>query len=389
MESFRWDPCFVTGLPVVDEQHHRLVDLINHFGERVTGQEGASFEEMRTVLADLIAYAEHHFRDEEDFMASVGVDPRLSSEQGRSHTDFLGEVIHVQAGLTPGNTGNATKLHAFLVHWLAHHILGSDQSMARQIAAIQAGATATEAYAAEARARACATDPLLHALDGLFHQLTERNQDLVRLNQTLEAKVAERTRALEEANRKLEDAANTDLLTGLPNRRHALNCFEREWQSSSQTGVPFACMMVDADHFKEINDTYGHDAGDEVLRRLARQLRYSVRTDDIVCRLGGDEFLILCPRTSLEGAMQLAEQVRAAVASLRVPAGTGAWTGSISAGVAARRSGIASVEELMKVADEGVYVAKRKGRDAVATIQRRLRSEAPPPSRRKRAAAGS
>ncbi len=377
MESFRWDPCFVTGLPFVDEQHRGLVDLINRFGEQVTGQEGASFEEIHAVLAKLVTYAERHFREEEELMASVGVDPRLASEQERSHTDFLGEVIRVKAGLTPEDTGSAMGLHAFLVHWLAHHILGTDQSMARQISAIQAGATAAEAHAAEARAKACATDPLLHALDGLFYQLTERNRELVGLNQTLEVKVAERTRALEEANRKLEDAAHTDLLTGLPNRRHALSCFEREWQSSSQTGVPLACMMVDADHFKEINDTYGHDAGDEVLRRLARQLRYSVRTDDIVCRLGGDEFLILCPRTSLEGAMQLAEQVRAAVASLRVPAGTGAWTGSISAGVAARQSGIASVEDLMKVADEGVYVAKRRGRNAVATVLGRP-AERPP-----------
>ncbi len=388
MESFQWGPCFVTGLREVDQQHRRLVDLINLFGDGLTGEQGMTFEQLQAVLAELVDYTRYHFRQEEAMMMAAGVDPETASSQEGSHADFLREMVEIGAALTPEHREGAAKLHAFLIHWLAHHILGADQAMARQVLALRAGKSPAEAQAAGRQSGPSATEPLLHALDGLFRRVLERNRELVELNATLEQKVVERTRALSEANeqlseanRKLENAANTDVLTGLANRRHAMDCFEREWQSSQRSGVPVSCIMLDADHFKEINDTHGHDAGDEVLRRLARQLEHSVRTDDVVCRLGGDEFLILCPRTPLEGALLLAENMRVAVAALRVPAGTGAWNGSISVGVAARREGMETIEDLIRTADEGVYVAKRKGRNAVATVQQRRMSEMPPASR--------
>jgi hemerythrin len=127
-------------------------------------------------------------------------------------------------------------------------------------------------------------------------------------------------------------------------------------------------MMMDADGFKGVNDTHGHDAGDEVLRQLARRLRHAVRTDDTVCRLGGDEFLIVCSQTPLAGALQLAEKVRQQVVALQVPVGKdGVWRGSISIGVAARDAGMAGVQDLLKMADDAVYAAKHQGRNCVAT----------------------
>lgn len=123
--------------------------------------------------------------------------------------------------------------------------------------------------------------------------------------------------------------------------------------------------MVDADHFKEVNDTFGHDAGDDVLRELSKALAHTVRSDDIVCRLGGDEFLIICANTDQEGGMHIAELARATVSVLRVPTGDAAWPGSISAGVAARSAEMGNHEALIKRADEGVYAAKRDGRNCV------------------------
>jgi hemerythrin len=128
-------------------------------------------------------------------------------------------------------------------------------------------------------------------------------------------------------------------------------------------------MMIDADGFKPINDTFGHDAGDVVLRELAQALRDGVRTDDVVCRLGGDEFFILCPRTALADGLNVAEKLRGDIASLRVPAGTGTWHGSISVGVA-ENDDLECPEILLKVADDGVYAAKRGGRNRVATVQK-------------------
>ena len=126
-------------------------------------------------------------------------------------------------------------------------------------------------------------------------------------------------------------------------------------------------MMIDADGFKLINDRFGHDAGDTVLNQLAKRLKEAVRNDDVVCRLGGDEFLVICPVTPLKGAMLVAELVRKSVAELKVRAGEGEWRGSISVGVASRAPNIKSYEALIKSADEGVYAAKRAGRNCIRT----------------------
>jgi hemerythrin len=260
----------------------------------------------------------------------------------------------------------AQRLLKFLTYWLAHHILGTDQSMARQVAAIQAGQKPEEAFAAEQVMKEGATEPLLHALTGLFQQVSERNRELQELNATLETKVAQRTHSLAEANHLLEQMARTDVLTGLPNRRHAMAALAQAWLASVQDASPLACMMIDADGFKQANDKYGHDAGDEVLRQLSRQLRYTVRTDDIVCRLGGDEFLIICPNTTVEGALQVAETMRREIAKLHVPVNGGEWLGSISVGVATKSAAMRNFEELIKAADEGLYTAKRDGRNRVA-----------------------
>jgi hemerythrin len=367
MESFHWDQHFVTGLDKVDEQHHYLVDVINQFGELLTRPEDVAFEDIETVFGELAAYAQYHFREEEALMDEAGLDPRHQEHHRQEHLNFLQEVTQMHGTFAPESPDKAKPLLKFLVYWLAYHILGSDQSMAKQIYAIRSGQTAGDAFIAEERMKEGAVEPLLHALTGLFRQVSERNRELLQLNQTLEARVAERTGELAKANRQLEEIALTDVLTGLPNRRQAMRRLEQAWKESDKEGFPLACMMIDADGFKQINDNYGHDAGDAVLRQLARELRHALRTDDVVSRLGGDEFFVICTHTPQEGAMRLAEKMRQAIAALRVPAGGGEWRGSISIGVAVRKQGMKSFEELIKAADQGVYAAKKNGRNCVAS----------------------
>lgn len=369
MEAFQWNPCFVTGLTDVDEQHHRLVDIINRFGNLVMQESGASFEEIEAVFSELADYAHYHFFEEEALMLTMRVDGRYIEQHKHTHQKFLDEVERLHAAVTVSNQAAAKSLLQFLAQWLAYHILGSDQFLAKQIAAIQAGVRPEDAYLADVPHKDPATATLLSALDGLFQQVSERNQELLVLNKTLEARVAERTLALTEANRRLDDLANTDPLTGLPNRRYALSYFAKEWELAVQGGYPISCMMVDADGFKTVNDTQGHDAGDVVLRALAKRLQHSVRTDDIVCRLGGDEFLVICTGTPLEGAKKIAEAVRSDVAKLRISAGSGEWLGSISIGVASRTEGMEKLEDLMRAADGAVYEAKRNGRNRVESTK--------------------
>jgi hemerythrin len=368
MEAFQWNPCFLTGLADVDEQHHHLVEVINRFGELVMRQEGASSEELEVVFTELASYARYHFAEEEAMMAHMHLDPRYVGHHQNSHRAFMEEVAQLHRGVVTSDLGAARSLLQFLTHWLAYHILGADQAMAKQISAVRAGMCPGDAYHADSQSGDPATDTLLSALNGLFKQVSERNQELVRLNTSLEARVAERTQALTDANQRLEDLANTDLLTGLPNRRHAMRSFAHEWSLALKSDSALACMMIDADGFKTVNDTFGHDAGDAVLRALSACLQHSVRTDDVVCRLGGDEFLIICAGTPLDGALKLAEKIRREVAELKVSVGNGEWKASISVGVAARDTNMTSLEDLIKKADQGLYVAKQNGRNCVAMV---------------------
>jgi len=369
MESFRWDQCFVTGLPMVDEQHHYLVDLINQFGNLLMQHQGVTPAEIEQLFQELKSYTQYHFKEEEALMVRANMADDHVKAHVKEHGQFLQDVTHMHSAMSADNRDAATALLNFLTNWLAYHILGSDQLMAALIKAAAEGTRADVAYAAFQSHKDPATATLLQAMSQLVSQVSERSRALFELNQTLEARVAKRTLELSQMNQRLENMAMTDVLTNLPNRRHAMLMLEREWQDSLKNGTPLACMMIDADGFKTINDRFGHDAGDEVLRQLARSLTQAVRNDDVVCRLGGDEFLIICANTPLDGALRTADKVHQEVADLRVVAGTGEWCGSISVGVAASHASMATVEALLKAADEGVYAAKARGRNCVATVQ--------------------
>lgn len=364
MDSFRWDKHFVTGLADVDQQHQRLVDIINKFGDLLAENKVASHD-IEKVVKELTAYAQYHFQEEEALMTASGVDPRHRVRHIETHQSFLHELNAMHSSIHQDDTDSAKQLLDFLTHWLAYHILGADQNMARQIAAMQHGMEAAKAYEAEEREKDNATEPLLIALNGLFKQVSARNKALTELNQSLEEKVKQRTKELSDANLHLEELSLTDALTGLPNRRHAMRCLSSAWDDSTRTGSPLVCIMIDADDFKQVNDINGHDAGDAVLTELARALQHSFRSDDIACRLAGDEFLVICPNTDREGAIHIAELTRKVVSELRVATGGEPWQGSISVGIAARTPEMKTYEELIKAADKGVYAAKQDGRNCV------------------------
>jgi len=364
MESFKWGASFVTGITSVDDQHQALVAMINRFGEAIA-ESTLNEEYLFSTIKELATYAEEHFCSEEKLMSSMQLDRRHIKSHIEQHNDFVTNIAHLTDGIDPEKTQNYLSLFEYLVHWLAYHILGIDKNMARQIAAIKAGATSSEAYQNEERNANSSTEPLLVALRGLFALVSKRNKALGELNQTLEQRVAERTKELSRANEALEVISVTDHLTELPNRRFAMAQLTLLRAEAAKSGRSLSCLMIDADGFKSINDTYGHDAGDVVLQRLAQELRESVRSDDLVCRIDGDEFLIICPNTNLEGALLLGEQTRARVAALKVTVGDGYWFGSVSIGVASTNSEIKDIGALMKAADLAVYIAKKDGKNCV------------------------
>lgn len=162
---------------------------------------------------------------------------------------------------------------------------------------------------------------------------------------------------------RLTQMATTDSLTGLYNRRYSLHRLGRELSLAGRTGSPLSLVLLDLDHFKDINDTHGHDAGDRVLAKLGRQIRKRLRSVDIPVRWGGEEFAIVLPGTNLDGAVRLAGELLEVMQSLDLPE-----IGGISAsfGVVEYRPG-ESDNELMARADRLLYQAKRNGRCRIET----------------------
>ncbi len=174
------------------------------------------------------------------------------------------------------------------------------------------------------------------------------------------------TAELAVANRKLEEAAFTDALTSLPNRRFFIQRLKQEWARLTRNGGELSCILLDIDRFKSVNDTYGHDVGDEVLKKVATTLGAEARESDVLCRHGGEEFIVLCPDSDLAGAARGAERLRASVERET----SGAFKQfdnsiTVSLGVSTYRAGMQDEDQLIKLADDALYRAKQSGRNQV------------------------
>jgi diguanylate cyclase (GGDEF)-like protein len=166
---------------------------------------------------------------------------------------------------------------------------------------------------------------------------------------------------------KLREQSVRDALTGLFNRRYFEETLEREVSRARRKSLPLAAIMVDIDHFKRVNDTFGHDAGDTVLRAVAQRMLSVLRGSDIVCRYGGEEFVLLMPDSTVAGALARAEELGESVARMRIShADRPLGRVTLSAGVAAFPEHAASGAELVARADEALYAAKESGRNRVA-----------------------
>lgn len=194
---------------------------------------------------------------------------------------------------------------------------------------------------------------------------------LIQRARHLEAKVKERTAELqqamqvaEEARRALQDQAMKDSLTGLWNRRAIFEMLEKEIYRAERDRLPIALLMIDLDHFKLINDTYGHLTGDRVLEEAAQRILRLIRPYDFAGRYGGEEFVIVLPGCSSTVHTHRAEQFRHAIADSPVPTSSGALSITCSVGIAAHTPGMPA-EELIRQADDALYSAKRYGRNCV------------------------
>jgi len=164
-------------------------------------------------------------------------------------------------------------------------------------------------------------------------------------------------------NRRLERMAMTDLLTGLPNRRAGMEALARAWSNSQRSQQAMAVLVIDIDHFKTINDRYGHAAGDLVLQRIGKELEAAARKHDNVCRLGGEEFMVVCHEADPRAALIVARRMLETVRNLSISYEGHEIRLTVSIGVANREEGMKDAESMVRSADSALYVAKNSGRD--------------------------
>ncbi len=201
----------------------------------------------------------------------------------------------------------------------------------------------------------------LFILNDITHQV-EAEQALHHAYEDLRGRMVQ----IEALQEELREQATRDPLTGLHNRRHLAEQLERELGRAERDGYPVSLVMFDVDHFKEVNDTYGHGAGDEMLRAIAAELLEGTRRCDITCRYGGDEFVVVLPNARAQSARARAERWRLRMHDVMKGIGDGRIDTTISLGVATFPENGATMDALVAAADRAVYASKAAGRDRVS-----------------------
>lgn len=189
--------------------------------------------------------------------------------------------------------------------------------------------------------------------------------ELRQANERLQAQLTK----IQALQAQLREQAIRDALTGLFNRRYLEETLERELLRARREASPISLIMLDIDHFKKLNDTFGHKAGDVMLQTLGEVLRTHTRGSDVACRYGGEEFVAVLPGASLELAHQRAEQWRALFEQLSVPYGKVELRATLSLGVAVYPQHGATSDEVLRVADTALYMAKTEGRNRVVVAE--------------------
>ncbi len=211
--------------------------------------------------------------------------------------------------------------------------------------------------------------------------LAEANEELKRLNLSYEQMVIELTRAKEEAealakklmeaNEKLRQLALKDGLTGLYNHRYFQEALDRELSRAKRYGHPLSLIMIDIDHFKRFNDTYGHQQGDTVLKRISQIISSSLRDSDIAARYGGEEFAVILPQTDLKGATACAERLRQRVETERIELNGKPVQVTISLGVSSTcpSRNCITKGQFIEITDRALYHSKKNGRNRVTALE--------------------
>ena len=203
-------------------------------------------------------------------------------------------------------------------------------------------------------------------------RMSEMNRELSMLNENLESIVVERTRKLEQKNLELRELAVRDSLTGLFNHSTTIELLEQLLQQSKRYHFSIAAIMLDLDHFKSINDGYGHPTGDLVIEAVADVLKQSARSSDIVGRYGGEEFLIVLAHADESAAREYGERLLQRLRTVRVKGFDRPLTASAGISITGPANRVIMTAEIIARADDALYESKRNGRDCLTVSEQSL-----------------
>ncbi len=292
-----------------------------------------------------------------EFIAGQSLGWRIVVRQPITRT--LADVRHLQRVVLL-SLAAATILFLALVWWSATRFSRPLERLAALAHRIEAGDEKTRLEVADAPQE---IRGLAAALQDMADALLSHQEALAQSNAQLEEKVTERTAALAQANAELHQLARRDALTGLANRFAANERLQDEFLRMRRHGGSYGLLMLDIDFFKRINDTLGHAGGDEVLRHVAATLRTLVRESDFIARVGGEEFMVILPESSLADAARVGEKIRAGIAASQPPIDRQV---TVSVGVALATPEQEDMDEAVRQADAQLYRAKEEGRNRVA-----------------------
>lgn len=363
LELFPWNDELLTGIEIIDEQHKKLVEIINNLARILST---ASAPEIERAFADLSDYAAYHFETEEGVWREYLSDEADTDHHRAVHGAFLPEIQAIQRDFKDKPVADTfEKVIRFLIRWLVVHIVYEDKRFARISLNVKAGMPLAEAkHSADVDFRQSISD-FGDIVLSMYDALSARSFDFMR-----ERAERERTeKRLQAANEKLSALATTDPLTGLHNRRHFDDVLARELKRARREHGHLSFIMFDIDHFKNLNDRYGHAEGDVALRKIGGLLkRLCRRPGDYAFRLGGEEFGVISANTDQQHGEVFAELIRSSTAELAIEnVGSSVCdTVTISVGVASYASDRdLDTDALFKLADARLYDAKEGGRDKV------------------------
>ncbi len=469
---FPWNDNFETGISVIDEQHKKLVDLLNRLANHLACR--LDTDELARVFDELADYTVYHFRTEEAIWRAYLSADEMSAAHEKTHQDFVYELLKLKdEHKTQIDDRIVDEIVSFLTHWLAFHILESDKHMAKIVLALKQGMPLAAAKENASMEMSGAMRVLIETVLSMYDSLSSRTLQLMReiaerqrvearlrlsrsvIDSTLEAifitdaeglivdinpsfclevqcaheqiigkdirkikpglfnhesvddiwsaakenghwagetlghdadgKSEEAWLALSavkddkevithyvgvlssvslliQRQRGLEAAANHDALTGLPNRRLFYDRLNQAVMRSRRTGLNLTVCYLDLDGFKQINDTMGHAAGDQVLCSVAGSLSNLLRGEDTVARLGGDEFVLLLGDLDKEAdaGLLLNRLLQDVQQPISINGASVLVTASIGVAFHPRNEG--TPEQFLKYADEAMYIAKKNGK---------------------------